>query len=139
MEEKKPFLLIAEDDPDDRLIIQDAVDENEIDYNIHFVNDGQELIDYLSKFTGHLPKLIILDLNMPKIDGREALKYVKTQPRFKMIPTIILTTSSAIEDIKKSYDLGVNSFIIKPSNFSDMVKITNSLSKYWFNTVQLPT
>ncbi|NNE54712.1 MAG: response regulator [Flavobacteriales bacterium] len=143
MERNSPIILIAEDDPDDRLIIEEALEENQSKTTIKFVHDGQELIDYLEQAEKQaadhaMPNVIMLDLNMPKIDGREALRYVKGNVLFKKIPTIILTTSRAAEDIEASYDLGVNSFITKPSNFSGMTEIIGLINKYWFETVELP-
>ena len=137
------MILIAEDDPDDRMIIEEAIQENGSKSAIHFVHDGQELIDYLEETQAEgsetpVPQVIILDLNMPKIDGREALRFVKNNQLFKKIPTIILTTSKAAEDIESSYDLGVNSFITKPANFSGMTEVVRKLNEYWFETVELP-
>lgn len=140
---KAPIILIAEDDADDRMIIEDALNETNNEVNVEFVHDGSQLIEYLENNLKAsqgkaLPTIIILDLNMPKIDGRQALAFVKGHDAFKRIPTIILTTSHAAEDIEKTYDLGVNSFITKPSNYSEMVQIAKRLSTYWFSTVELP-
>lgn len=139
---KLPLILIAEDDQDDRMIIQDALEETHKDLEIKFVYDGQQLIEYLESnddtIKNELPSVIILDLNMPKIDGREALKFVKSHTIFKKIPTIVLTTSQAAEDIEQTYDMGVNSFITKPNNYSEMIVMAEQLSNYWFKAVQLP-
>jgi CheY-like chemotaxis protein len=142
---KKITVLIAEDDEDDRLLIEEALEENNLLNNLYFVENGEELMDYLyhrGAYTDQSlfprPNIILLDLNMPKKDGREALKEIKEDPYLKSIPIIVLTTSKAEEDILKSYDLGVNSFISKPVNFDSLVNIMETFSRYWFEIVQLP-
>ena len=138
-------ILMADDDPDDRLMAKEALDEARLSNGIHFVEDGEELMDYLhcrGKYAdnGNAPKpgLILLDLNMPKKDGREALREIKDDPELRRIPIVILTTSKADEDIYKTYDLGVNSFITKPVSFEGLVDVMKALSKYWFQIVRLP-
>lgn len=123
-------ILIADDDQDDREMICDALKESRLLNNIHCVRDGEELMDYLrhrgkfeDQIVNPLPGLILLDLNMPRMDGREALKEIKTNPQLRQIPVIVLTTSQAEEDIFRSYDLGVNSFITKPVSFESLVKV----------------
>ena len=138
-----PFILMADDDADDRMLMKEALEENELPHYIDFVVDGAELLDYLhkrGKFVNQSlrPNLIILDLNMPKVDGREALGYIKSHVELKRIPVVILTTSKAEEDIVKAYDLGVNSFICKPVRFEELVTVAREIGKYWFNTVALP-
>ncbi len=143
---KKPVnILIADDDPDDRLMTQDAFKENHLKNELYFVEDGEQLMNYLNgvgKFSDRekypMPGLILLDLNMPKKDGREALKEIKSDHDLKRIPIIILTTSKAEEDVLKTYDLGVNCFITKPVTFQGLVEVTNILGKYWFEIVELP-
>ena len=139
-----PIILIADDDPDDRMLMKEALEENEFPHSVHFVSDGAELLDYLYK-RGRFgfektfrPNLILLDLNMPKIDGLEALAYIKADAGLKRIPVIILTTSVAEQDIIKAYDLGVNSFICKPSGFDKLVEVVREIGNYWFGTVTLP-
>lgn len=139
------IILIADDDPDDRLMAIDAFKENHLKNDIHFVEDGEDLMNYLrgkGKYADRsihpLPGLILLDLNMPRKDGREALKEIKSDPELKRIPVIILTTSKAEEDIIKSYDLGVNCFITKPVTFQGLVEVTKVIGKYWFEIVELP-
>ena len=112
---------------------------------LHFVVDGQEVMDYLlrkGKFVdaekNPLPGLILLDLNMPKMDGRQVLKEIKNNPKLRTIPIIVLTTSKAEEDILKTYDLGVNSYITKPVTFDALVDIVKNLGKYWFEIVSMP-
>lgn len=135
---------MADDDPDDQILLQEALKENNIPNSIWFVENGEELLDFLNKkgkFEGHqdvTPGLILLDLNMPKMDGRQALKLVKGDPQLKKIPVVVLTTSRADSDILECYDLGVNSFISKPVNFKDLVEVTREISNYWLGTVSLP-
>lgn len=142
---KPVTILIADDDPDDRMLMKDAFAESMLLNPIHFVEDGEELMDYLKrrgKFSDRnqypLPGLILLDLNMPKKDGREALQEIKSDPELRRIPVIVLTTSKAEEDVLRSYDLGVNCFISKPVTFAGLVEVTRTLGKYWLEIVELP-
>jgi len=145
MQFKPITILLAEDDPDDRMLARDAFAESRIRNNLEMVEDGEELMDYLKhegKYSGEnarpRPSLILLDLNMPRKDGREALKEIKSSPELRNIPVVVLTTSKADEDIFRTYDLGVNSFIIKPVTFDGMVDVVRMLGKYWFEIVELP-
>ena len=137
-------ILIADDDPDDRMLAEEALMENKLANDLHFVEDGEELMDYLhrrGKYTADNapePGLILLDLNMPKKDGREALAEIKADPKLRHIPVIVLTTSKADEDIVRSYDSGVSSFITKPVTFDGLVNVTRAIGDYWFNIVVLP-
>jgi len=138
-------VLMAEDDADDRMLARDAWEESRPASELKFVEDGEQLLDYLrhrGRYTGRNaappPSIILLDLNMPKKDGREALREIKTDPLLKKIPVIILTTSRAEEDVTKSYDLGVNSFIVKPARFESLVEVMRCLAEYWFGVVELP-
>ena len=138
-------ILIADDDAEDRMLVKDALEESRLINDIMFVEDGEELLDFLrneGKFSDRkkypTPGLILLDLNMPKKDGREALKEIKEDPHLKVIPIVVLTTSKAEEDILRTYNLGVSSFITKPVTFRSMVEIMATLSKYWFEIVELP-
>ena len=137
-------ILIAEDDPDDRLLTKEALVENSLANNLQFVEDGEQLMDYLCFKGGYniknapKPELILLDLNMPKKDGREALKEIKSDPELKRIPVVVLTTSKAEEDVLRTYDLGVNSFITKPVTFEELVRVMGQIRKYWFEVVSLP-
>ena len=138
-------ILVADDDAEDRMLVKDALDESRLANNVNFVEDGEELMHYLrntGKYTDKTkyptPGLILLDLNMPRKDGREAVKEIKSDPRLRVIPIVVLTTSKAEEDILKTYDLGVSSFITKPVTFSSMVEIMKTLGKYWFEIVELP-
>lgn len=139
-------ILVAEDDPDDRLLIEDAFREARISNNITIVNDGVELMEYLhqeGQFSDQekmsLPGLILLDLNMPRKDGREALKEIKADPNLKRIPVIALTTSKEEEDIFRTYDLGASSYITKPVTFEELVKKLSGLTEYWVQIVNLPS
>ncbi len=134
-------ILLADDDADDRLIIREAFEENFVLPHLHFVENGEALMNYLihtDKDKCPLPAIILLDLNMPKKDGREALKEIKGNPLYRRIPVIILTTSKAEEDILNSYDLGVNCFITKPVTFTELVRVTNTIGQYWFEISELP-
>ena len=138
-------ILMADDDPDDRLLAERALHEYRLKNGIRFVEDGEELMDYLyrrGKYSAPgaapTPGLILLDLNMPRKDGREALAEIKRDPVLHKIPVVILTTSKAEEDIVRAYDLGVNSYITKPVTFQGLAEIMKTLSIYWFEIVKLP-
>lgn len=137
-------ILMADDDPDDRVLTREALMENKLANDLHFVEDGEELMDFLKRRGKYeqqnapRPGLILLDLNMPRKDGREALSEIKADPELRSIPIIVLTTSKAEEDIVKSYDLGVSSFITKPVTFDDLVKVAKAIGEYWFGIVVLP-
>lgn len=138
-------ILLADDDPDDRKLTQDAFAENRLANVLHCVEDGEELLEYLhrrGKYTNlrntPLPGLILLDLNMPRKDGREALKEIKADPDLRRIPIVVLTTSQAEEDIIRTYDLGVNSYVTKPVTFKSLVELIKVLGSYWFEVVELP-
>jgi len=142
---KSILILMADDDEDDRLMTKEAFEEARLANELRFVEDGEELLDYLYRRGAYSnpedsprPGLILLDLNMPKKDGREALSEIKADPELKQIPIVVLTTSKAEEDIYRSYDLGVNSFITKPVSFEGMVFVIGTLAQYWFQIVRLP-
>lgn len=142
---KSIVILIAEDDPEDRMLTTEALEESKLVNTVHFVENGEDLIMYLEnqgKFEDKIkypkPGIILLDLNMPKMDGREALQIIKSKEMLRMIPIVILTTSKAEEDILRSYDLGVSSFISKPVTFNALVEIMKTLGKYWLEIVELP-
>ncbi|WP_053404910.1 response regulator [Persicobacter sp. CCB-QB2] len=145
IDSNRPVILIADDDIEDRLLAQEALEESHYKGKTLFVEDGEELLDYLhgaGKYADRsaypLPSLILLDLNMPKKDGREALQEIKAHSCFQRIPIVVLTTSSADEDMVKSYDLGVNSFLNKPVQFDEFVALMNSLCTYWFSFNKTP-
>ena len=138
-------ILCAEDDPEDRMLVEDAMEDSRLVNDLHFVEDGEQLMDYLyrrGKYTelsnAPLPGLILLDLNMPKKDGREALEEIKSNPDLRRIPIVVLTTSKAEEDILRTYDLGVSGFVVKPVTFETLVSIMKTVSKYWFEIVEPP-
>jgi len=138
-------ILMADDDPDDRLMTQEAFAECRVANPLRFVNDGDELMDYLRRQGDFadaarfpMPGLILLDLNMPRRDGREALREIKADPVLRGIPVVILTTSKAEEDVVRSYQDGVNSFITKPVTFSALIEVVQALGKYWLEVVDLP-
>jgi CheY-like chemotaxis protein len=142
---KSIHIVIAEDDEEDRMLTREAMIESRVKNTVHFVEDGEYLMDYLhnkgqyedkTKFPA--PGLILLDLNMPRKDGREALKEIKSNEHLKRIPVVILTTSKAEEDIIRTYDLGVNSFITKPVTFEGMINVMKTLGTYWLDIVELP-
>lgn len=142
----KPIVIVyADDDPEDRMLAKDALEESRLANELHFVEDGEELMDYLQNKGAYedsrkypTPGLILLDLNMPKKDGREAIKEIKEIPKLRPIPIVVLTTTNAEEDIVKTYGLGVSSFITKPVTFEGLVDIMKALGRYWFEIVELP-
>jgi CheY-like chemotaxis protein len=138
-------ILMAEDDPDDRLLCYEAFREARLANQLFFVEDGEELIEFLhqkGKYSNPekapRPGLILLDLNMPKKDGREALQDIKADRTLRRIPVIVLTTSKSEEDIARSYDLGVSGYITKPSQFNELVEVMKTIGQYWFDVVLLP-
>ena len=156
---KSIVILMADDDADDRLLAKDALAECKLPGELHFVEDGEQLLDYLHRrgkyaqapnpgpdsgrhASAHAsaprPGLILLDLNMPKKDGREALREIKSHPELRKIPVVVLTTSKADIDIAQIYDIGANSFITKPVTFDSLVKVMRILGDYWCDIVELP-
>ena len=142
---KSNLILMAEDDSDDQLLVRDALAETGYELDLRFVENGVELMDYLrqknrfaSPGSSPTPGLILLDLNMPRQDGREALREIKADPNLRTIPVIVLTTSTAEPDIARSYELGANSFISKPVAFDALVNTMKSIGQYWFTVVVLP-
>jgi len=136
---------MCDDDPDDQLLVSDALEEARLGNPIDFTTNGKELLQYLNREDQYshladqpLPGLILLDLNMPVMDGREVLSKLKQHERFRSIPIIILTTSKAEADIARTYDMGVNSFIMKPVSFDSLVEMIRSVTNYWFHIVSLP-
>jgi CheY-like chemotaxis protein len=142
---KSIIMMYAEDDPEDRMLLKEAWEESELPNELHFVEDGEALMDYLyrrgkyAELSGQLlPGLILLDLNMPKKDGREALREIKADPNLRRIPIVVLTTSREEDDITGSYDMGVSGFVIKPVTFESLREMIKGLTKYWFEIVELP-
>lgn len=136
---------MADDDDDDYLLTQKALKQSKLLNHLRRVKDGEDLLDYLYHRGEYedssdciRPGVILLDLNMPRKDGREALKEIKSDPDLRDIPVVVFTTSKAEEDIYKSYKLGVNSFITKPVTFENLIQVMQTLGKYWFEIVELP-
>lgn len=137
-------ILIADDDADDRMFLEQAMRQNGYDQDIRFVEDGEELMEYLKRqgryneLNAPWPNMLILDLNMPRKNGFQALSEIKDDPKLRRLPVIVMTTSSADEDVVKTYNLGVNSFVTKPFNFNRLVEMVGTLKTYWMDTVKLP-
>lgn len=148
MEKKHNSILIlyAEDDIEDQHIFQEALKRSKIANELQFVHNGEELLDFLKRQGKYaqlkhhrLPGLILLDLNMPRMNGIEALQLIKNDPNLRKIPVVVLTVSEADEDVIQSYNLGVNSYIRKPMTFDELVKTLKTFGNYWFNLVELPS
>jgi len=138
-------ILMADDDAEDRMLAREALEESRLANDFRYVENGEELLDYLRRRGKYAdpavsprPGLILLDLNMPRKDGFEALAEIKEDPNLRHIPVVILTTSRAEEDVYRGYDLGVNSFITKPVSFEGLVEAMKTLGRYWFEIVELP-
>jgi CheY-like chemotaxis protein len=136
-------ILIADDDEDDRLMLRDALREARMESDLRFVSDGVELLDYLHRRGRHSsdaprPGLILLDLNMPRMDGREALAAIKSDAALRSIPVVVLTTSKDAQDVATSYDLGVNAFITKPVTYLGLVEVMKVVARFWLEIVDLP-
>jgi CheY-like chemotaxis protein len=138
-------ILMADDDPDDRQMTLEAFTENRLTNDLRFVENGAELLDYLyrrNRYAGPglapRPSLILLDLNMPKLDGRQALREIKSDPRLRHIRVVVMTTSKAEEDILRTYDLGAESYVNKPVTFQALVDVIATMGRYWLEIVELP-
>lgn len=137
-------ILIADDDADDRMFLEQALRSIGYSQDIRFVEDGEQLMDYLkqngdySADNAPWPNLIILDLNMPRKNGFQALEELKADARLRRLPVVVMTTSSADEDVLRTYNLGVNSYITKPFNFNRLIEMMGALKTYWIDTVKLP-
>jgi len=146
MDSAKPIvILLADDDADDREMTRKALARNRLANDFYTVSDGEELLDFLhhrGQFAppalSPTPGLILLDLNMPRMDGREALAEIKKHPTLRRIPVVVITTSMAEQDISRTYDLGCNSFITKPITLEGLVEVTRVLGHYWLQIVKLP-
>ncbi len=142
---QKLFILVAEDDYDDRFLLESAFREKGYDDKIEFVENGVELIDFLGKIHDkkdghghdHYPYFILLDLNMPKMDGREVLKEIKQHPVFKRIPIIVFTTTKNENEIRRCYELGANTYVVKPVSFEGLLKVLDDIRGYWYNTAAI--
>jgi CheY-like chemotaxis protein len=138
-------ILLADDDAEDREMTRKALDSNRLANEFYTVEDGEQLLDFLHHRGAFAPParsptpgLILLDLNMPKMDGREALAAIKADPGLRRIPVVVMTTSQAEQDISRTYDLGTNSFITKPITLAGLIEVTKVLGQYWFQIVRLP-
>ncbi|MBT3271220.1 response regulator [Candidatus Poribacteria bacterium] len=138
-------VLYAEDDEEDQMLAKAAMKRARLHNTIRFVNDGEELLDYLRQVgqyadpaTAPRPGIILLDLNMPRMDGREALSEIRSDPNLRQIPVVVLTTSKEEEDILQSYEIGANSYLTKPVTFDKLVELIQHVGDYWFQVVQLP-
>ena|SRR6185503_6095413 len=144
--ERKPVvILLADDDEEDRMLACDALDESRLSNEIHWVTDGEDLMDYLWHRNRHAPPassprpgIILLDLNMPKMDGREALMAIKADSSLRQIPVVVMTTSKAEEDIFRCYDSGASGYISKAVTFDGLISVMRGLSRFWFEIVELP-
>lgn len=140
------ILMMADDDPDDREFVREAFEESGFLGEFRFVEDGGALVDYLRRAVDSpqdrefpVPDLVLLDLNMPRVDGYEALKQIKSDESLRQVPIVVLTTSDSVADIQKTYEGGVNSFITKPTGYSGLVEMAGRLKSYWLELVKLPT
>ena len=138
-------ILLAEDDPEDVYLISEALEENQITNPLYIVENGEELLEYLHREGKYAdasqfprPGLILLDLNMPLLDGREALEVINQDPDLKQIPIVVLTTSDTEEDIKKSYESGAKGFVTKPVTFQGLLETLKTIGEYWLDVVKLP-
>jgi CheY-like chemotaxis protein len=138
-------IMIAENDEDDRTLVRFAFAECKLPNAIHFVEDGEELLDYLyqrgpyeNSTNSVRPDLILLDLGLPKLNGHEALKEIKSDPKLRSIPVVIFTTSRSTKDINSTYSMGANSFIVKPVSFDGLIQVMNGLAAYWSEITELP-
>ena len=138
------YILVAEDDADDRFLLQTAFDEKGYTDKIEFVENGVELLDYLNAVSKNdlngisFPGFILMDLNMPKKDGKEALREIKQHPIFKKIPVVIYTTTKSEMEVKRCYELGANTYIVKPARFEMLLHVVENIRTYWFNTATVP-
>ena len=140
---RKEFILVAEDDLDDRFMLQTVFEEKEIKARLEFVNNGLELISYLKQIKEdngilHYPKFILLDLNMPKMDGRQTLLEIKNDPEYKKIPVIIFSTTNNEVEINRCYELGANTYVVKPSNYTNFLTSVDTIVTYWLHTAAIP-
>lgn len=132
-------ILMADDDADDRFLVQAAFEDNKIQQNILFFEDGEQLVDYLTNDEQKNPvRFILLDLNMPKRDGKDVLRTLKSDKKLSQIPIIIFSTSKAPDDINSSYQLGANSYVVKPSSYEQLKEVIHKISDFWLNTAMTP-
>lgn len=135
---KPAFILAVDDDPDDCEMIEMAMEETELPTTLQLLSDGEALLQHLSDPSNPIPDMILLDINMPRVSGLEALEKIKQHPKLKSIPVVMLTTSKNQSDVQRSYELGCNSYISKPVLFETLVGLMNMLCAYWIETVERP-
>lgn len=140
-----PVILMADDDEDDRLLAREALAEAGVPGEFRSVSDGEQLLAYLYQKDQYSdparaprPGVVLLDLNMPRMDGREALRLIRAEPAFRSLPVVVMTTSRAPADVARGYELGANTVIAKPASFHRMVEVMRTLGRYWFETAELP-
>lgn len=143
METSRTFpILVADDDEDDRQFMLEAMEASRLRNQLFFVKDGLELLDFLRQTGEYVdaprPGLILVDLNMPRLSGREAIEQIKADPDLRSIPLVVLTTSRAEDDIVRTYEVGASSYIVKPVTFDSLVEVVQGLGRYWFEVVELP-
>lgn len=135
-------ILLVEDNPGDVRLTREALKECDIKNNLHVARDGEEALDFLYRrgpyHTAARPDIILLDLNLPRMDGRQVLEEIKHDPVLKRIPVVVLTTSKAEDDISRSYDLHVNCYVTKPVEMEQFIEVVKSIDHFWFNIVALP-
>ena len=138
-------ILLVEDDPGDQELTRRALEDGKVRNDLYIVEDGEEALDYLLRRglyqdpeSSPRPDLILLDLNMPKMDGKQVLEEMKKHDDLRCLTVIVLTTSAQEEDVLRSYDLGVNSYITKPVEMSQFFKVVHAIEEYWFQIVRLP-
>ena len=142
---QKMFILIAEDDADDRFLLQTVFDEKGYTEKLEFVENGVELLDFLNNILdnksaySNFPAFILLDLNMPKKDGREVLREIKSHPIFKKIPVIVFTTTKSEHEIRRCYELGANTYVVKPVSFDALIQVVDGIRNYWLQTASTPS
>jgi CheY-like chemotaxis protein len=138
--ESQPIVvLLVEDDPGDVVLIQEAFEHNKVRNRLHVVGDGVEAMEFLRNGGGERPDLILLDLNLPRKDGREVLAEVKGDPELRSIPVVVLTTSKAEEDILRSYDLHANAYVTKPVDFNRFIEVVRQIDEFFVTVVKLPS
>jgi two-component system response regulator len=138
-------VLSAEDDADFRLLVKRAVDRSALGIDLRFVEDGEQLLDYLRRDGSYAgsedaprPRLVLLDLNLPRTDGRDALRAIKADPALRSIPVVVFTTSNAAEDVDLCYDLGANAFVRKPMDMAALTDLVSTIGHYWLDVVEPP-
>ncbi len=132
------YIIMADDDADDRFLVQAAFEDNALNPNLQFFEDGESLLLFLKKNQHHLPQLILLDLNMPGKDGKEVIRHIRSHENLKLIPIIVFSTSKAPCDINQAYASGANSYIVKPSGYEQLKMVIYNIQNYWLNTTCLP-